>query len=89
MPGFLIPFLIAGTILVPLGILLWLGARERRRFLPTCDNDLGDLKVFKNYWEASAPQLVGPQPLSISGVGRNTGPTPSQKSTAGFRESQC
>jgi hypothetical protein len=84
MPGFLIPLLIAGVVLVPLGILLWLGARERRQFLPSRDDDLGDLKLFKTYWETAAPKLLGQQALSISGVGRSTGPTPSQKSTWNF-----
>lgn len=40
MPGFLIPFCVTGAILAPLGILLWLGARERRQFLLMHDNDL-------------------------------------------------
>ena len=48
------------------------------------DNDLGDLKLFKAHWEAAAPKLFGEQAFSISGVGRNTGPTPTQKSTLDF-----
>jgi hypothetical protein len=84
MPGFLIPWLIAGAILAPLGVLLWLGARERRRFLPMHDNDLGDLKLFRTHWETAAPKPFGQQALSISGVGRNKGPTPTQKDTLNF-----
>ncbi len=89
MPGFLIPFLIAGAILLPLGVLLWLGARERRRFLPAHDEDLGDLKLFKTYWETAAPKLFGQQSWSVSGVGRSTGPTRSQKRTLAFVKSNA
>lgn len=84
MPGFLIPLLIAGVVLVPLGILLWLGARERRRFSTMHDNDLGELKLFKTHWEAAAPWPFGHQALSVSGVGSSTGPTRSQKGTLDF-----
>lgn len=84
MPGFLIPLLIASAILGPLGILLWLGARERRRFRPLRDDDLGDLKLYKNHWETVTPKLLGQQALHVAGIGRSTGPTPSQKSTFAF-----
>jgi hypothetical protein len=84
MPSYLIPLLIAGAILVPLGGLLWLGARERRRFVAMEDKDLGDLKVFRTYWETAAPKVFRRQAFSISGVGESTGPTPTQKTTLNF-----
>jgi len=84
MPSFLIPLVIAGAILVPLGVLLWLGARERQRSLAMHDDDLGDLKVSRTYWETAAPQRIGQQALPISGVGGSTGPTPTQKATLDF-----
>jgi hypothetical protein len=84
MPGFLIPILIAAVILVPLGVLLWLGARERRQFLPMHDELLGELKLFKSHWETVAPKTIGQLTLQVAGVGRSTGPTPSQKSTLDF-----
>jgi hypothetical protein len=80
----LIPLLIAAVVFVPLGILLWLGARERRRFLSVHDDVLGDLKLFKTCWETAAPMLLGDQALPVSGTGRNTGPTLSQKRTLDF-----
>jgi hypothetical protein len=84
MPGFLIPLLVAGVILALLGVLLWLGARERRQFSHMHDDDLGDLKLFKTHWETAAPKLFGQERISVSGVGKSTGPTHSQRSTLEF-----
>jgi hypothetical protein len=84
MPGFLIPLLVAGVILALLGVLLWFGARERRQFSPMHDDDLGDLKLFKTHWETATPKLFGQERISVSGVGKSTGPTRSQKSTLEF-----
>ena len=84
MPGFLIPLLIAAVVLIPLGILLWLGARQRRRFSTMHDSDLGKVKLFANHWEAAAPIAFGQKGFSVSGVGRSAGPTPTQKSTLAF-----
>lgn len=89
MPGSLIPLLIAAIILVPLGVLLWLGARERKRFLPMRDEVLGKLKLFKTHWETEAPQPIGPQTLPVAGVGKSTGPTRSQRDTLDFVKSNA
>jgi hypothetical protein len=84
MPGFLIPLLIAAVVLGLLGILLWLGARERRQFSTMYDTDVGNLKLFKTCWEAVAPKSFGEKALPVSGVGRNAGPTATQKRTLNF-----
>jgi hypothetical protein len=67
MSGFLIPILIAAVILAALKVLLWLGARERRRSLHVHDDLLGDLNLFKTYWETASPKPFGQQALSVSG----------------------
>jgi hypothetical protein len=83
MPSFLIAILIAGVILVPLGIFLWMGARERRRSLTMHDDELGDLNVFKLYWETATPKPLGQRAVSIAGMG-SKGPTVSQRRTLDF-----
>jgi hypothetical protein len=84
MPGFLIPLLIASVVLVPLGILLWMGARERRRLSTMRAGDFGDLNLFKTHWETAAPKRFEEQTFFVSGVGRSTGPTATQKRTLDF-----
>ena len=88
MPGFLIPLLVAGAILVALGILLRLGAGERRHVL-SHDDDLGNLRTFKTHWETATPKLFGHQTLSSFGNWQQYRSDAFAKEHAGFRESEC
>ena len=77
------PLLMTASILVALGVLLWLGSRERRLLRKEVDPELGEIRIFRGHWAVEKPVLLGGISVKLSGSGEETSISDVQRKTIG------